>query len=287
MNQSLNRQLWDDQADTFTPTREGGEDAEREPGRRRRRRRRGGRRDDARGGEVRGGDRVEGDRPARVSPRDEASIDDDDIEPWEPEIDAVEPVDDWAEPASFSASDLDVDADVDPDAPLPQTSLQPSSTPRSRSQRASRRQPATSHRTGERTARTTAQRASLAKPGNLAKYASHVNLAKDAKDANQPDLREHRARPGRWKTLWKSKHDQSARDANRAKAVQLVAKGDRVPRAKPRREPVAPEDDLDNQVDSSLAAELEGDDAAGNRHPKIPTWADSLEAIIKRKHGKP
>ncbi len=76
----------DDQADTFTPAREVADDAEREPGRRRRRRRRGGRRDD-----VRGGDRVEGERPPRVSPRDEAPVDDDDIEPWEAEIDIVEP----------------------------------------------------------------------------------------------------------------------------------------------------------------------------------------------------
>ena len=54
----------------------------------------------------------------------------------------------------------------------------------------------------------------------------------------------------------------------------------RPPRDAARREPVAPVDDLDNQVDSSLAAELEDDGTGTNRHPKIPTWADSLEAII-------
>ncbi|MGN6545161.1 MAG: hypothetical protein ACTHK7_08950, partial [Aureliella sp.] len=37
-------------------------------------------------------------------------------------------------------------------------------------------------------------------------------------------------------------------------------------------------EDLDDEVDSSLAAELE--EGGPNRHPKIPTWADSLEAII-------
>ena len=46
----------------------------------------------------------------------------------------------------------------------------------------------------------------------------------------------------------------------------------------PRRELSAVSDDLDDEVDSSLAAELE--EGGPNRHPKIPTWADSLEAII-------
>lgn len=261
----------DDQADTFTPAREAGDDAEREPGRRRRRRRRGGRRDD-----VRGGERVEGDRPARVSPRDEAPVDDDDIEPWEPEIDEVEPVDDWAEPASFGPSDVDVDADVDPDAPLPQRrSNRRRRRGRGRSERAEGSLPPATEPTSEfREPRPAREPREMREP----RETREPREPREGRESVRPARPPREARPLEDEMEVEARPERTRREPREGRP----ARGEGRPRTprEPRREPVAAVDDLDNQVDSSLAAELEGDDASGNRHPKIPTWADSLESII-------
>ena len=261
----------DDQADTFTPASEAGDDAEREPGRRRRRRRRGGRRDD-----VRSGDRVESDRPARVSPRDEASGDDDDIEPWEPEIDAVEPADDWAEPASFGESDVDIDADVDPDAPLPQRrSNRRRRRGRGRSERAEGSLPPATEPTSEvREPRPTREPREARAPREVREPREPREGRESARPARPP----REARPIEDEMEVEARPERTRREPREGRPAR--GEGRQRPPREARREPVAAADDLDNQVDSSLAAELEGDDGSGGRHPKIPTWADSLESII-------
>lgn len=278
----------DDQADTFTPAREADDDS-REPTRRRRRRRRGGGRRD----EVRdGSERVESDRPARTTPRDETPIDDD-IEPWEAEIDEVEAVDDWTEPSTFvAASDLDIDADVDPDAPLPQR----------RSSRRRRRGRGRSERAeGSLPVADSASEIREPRPAREPRPPRDPQESRELRDTREPrepretrEVREPRparepresSRPARAPRESRALENEMEVEARpeRTRREPREPRPPREGRSRPareaRREPVAPVDDLDNQVDSSLAAELEDDGTGTNRHPKIPTWADSLEAII-------
>ncbi len=284
----------DDQADTFTPAREASEDAEREPGRRRRRRRGRGRRDESRG------EQVDGDRPARTGSRDghrapgprsdaptaDLSSDrDDDIEPWEAELDVVEPVDDWVEPSSFgSVSDVDIDADVDPDAPLPQRrSNRRRRRGRGRGDRAEGSLPPATDPVGE--VREVREPRPAREPREPREPRGEGREPRG--DGREPrEVRERPARQPRESRAVESdmeleaRPERTRREPREPREGKPVREGRSRPPREARREPVAPVDDLDNQVDSSLAAELEGDDGAGNRHPKIPTWADSLEAII-------
>lgn len=272
-----------DQADTFTPARESEDAADSEPTRRRRRRRRGGGRRD----EVReGGERAESDRPGRVSSRTPV---DDGIEPWEAEIDEVEPVDGWAEPVSFGIVsdvddvDVDIDADVDPDAPLPQRrSTRRRRRGRGRGERAEGSLPPAEASGETREPRSTRELRDVRET----REPREVREPREPREAREP--RESRessrpARPPRESRALESDMEAETRP-ERTRREPREGRPQREPRPRPtreaRRDAVAPADDLDNQVDSSLAAELEDDGTGTNRHPKIPTWADSLEAII-------
>lgn len=283
----------DDQADTFTPPSEVEADEEREPGRRRRRRRRG-RRDGERS------DRSESDidRPARA--KDVAPIDDE-PEAWESDLEPSA-TNDWEEPASFGVVDeLDIDADVDPDAPLPQRrSNRRRRRGRGRGERTEgAASPAADSASEFREPRATREPREPREPRERERGPREVREPRE----NRPDRpvrepialsdeldvearpersRRERSSEGR-ERLSEGREGRSSEGRERSsegREGRSGREGRQRPAREPRREAVAPVDDIENQVDSSLAAELEGEAESGNRHPKIPTWADSLEAII-------
>ncbi len=265
----------DDQADTFTPPGEAGDETEREPTRRRRRRRRGGRRDEVRGEARR--EQTDSDRPVRSSPRADTPVDDE-VEAWEVELDPIAAEDDWVEPSSFeSVSDVDIDADVDPDAPLPQR----------RSNRRRRRGRGRSERAeGSLPPAEASSEVREPRPPREAREPREVREPRDVRETREPrEAREPRessrtARPPRESRALEDEMEVEARPERTRREPRTPREGRQRPPREARREPIAAVDDLDNQVDSSLAAELEDDGTGTNRHPKIPTWADSLEAII-------
>lgn len=238
-----------------------GDDAD-TPVRRRRRRRRGGRRD--RDEVVDGSDRtassgrepsdsVRPPRPTRASSdhsrRESESIKESELEGDDWEVpDTHVTADDWVEPEVFEGQRTDVDEDARPER---------------RSNRRRRR----GVRNRDRTDGTSSSQADAV-----------ANIADDSPDSRvrgpsrEPSSREPRVeRPPR--------EPREVRQGRRPRSESELPARTRSPRAEPHRELAVTSSD-DDEVDSSLAAELEEVGTGPNRHPKIPTWNDSLDAII-------
>lgn len=236
-----------------------GEEAEAEseaPQRRRRRRRRGSRRD-----------REEGAAPpaARGEGRPVGSPRGEHVEPEEwadEELEAVEPADRWEEPEALESSAEDIEGGV----------------PERRSSRRRRRG------RGRERAEEGAPEARVEREPSEARAPREPRPPREARaprpvEGREPrEVREPREprepRPSREPRVFEDEGPVTAERSRREPRQ-------RPPRAAeaPRRELAATtSEDLDDEVDSSLAAELE--EGGPNRHPKIPTWADSLEAII-------
>ncbi len=179
-------------------------------------------------------------------------------------------MDDWVEPAAFGVSDVDVDADVDPDAPLPQRrSNRRRRRGRGRGDRPEGSLPPAAEPTSE---------FREPRPVREPREVPRASRTREGRESVRPARTPREARPIEDEMEVEARPERTRREPREGRPAR--GEGRQRPPREPRREPVADVDDLDNQVDSSLAAELEGDGTAGNRHPKIPTWADSLEAII-------
>jgi ribonuclease E len=236
------------------------EDAE-APQRRRRRRRRGGRRD-------------------RETTREEAAgpkaAEESFGEDWEaPEL--LKPVasgDSWDEPASFEEQALTTEK-------LPAEELDEDAQPVRRSGRRRRR-----GRGRDRAEETVAgevreeREVREPRPTREPREPRESREAREARESREPVSREAILRETGQGRVPREAGPEPTSGGERPRR-EGRGRGNRSAASEaPRREVAAvAADDIDDQVDSSLALELEGDEGP-NRHPKIPTWADSLEAII-------